>query len=455
MNFTKTILNGVKHWAENKFSEVEDKFSEVEKDLAKKQPVGDYALKSDIPVTSVNGQEGDVYLSYEDLKNQPFGIVEYWENYLLENEVINSDVVELDIEALKGNFRYDIAIEDANGNREYISDFANQRLYTGYKDPITGESISSLIEVGGEDGLIMPDEGFYLVSYRLQSTNTWTKPRIVIDTNKFTLPITIQYLAIWEEQIKFLDEKFIPNTIARKSDIPEVPVTSVNGQTGDVILDIPSQIQSDWDQSDQTALDYIKNRICYTTKRIETTVDTPEEGEIYKLWDFQKNAYRTFVTRENIVKRPGEKLEGSTASQGFLFYLGRFFTDVPENIYDNGVYGCDALRSYDLISIGDQNYKVNLPNMTYYFVFDIATLDEEYNMLFSEYGLYVQPNKEGNYQQIPSYAMFRAFLVTRIKDWFIPETVARVENVEKVTMTEQEIDTLLLKLTNEGGELSE
>jgi hypothetical protein len=95
------------------------------------------------------------------------------------------------------------------------------------------------------------------------------------------------------------------------------------------------------------------------------------------------------VTKENIVKRPGEKLEGSIASQGFLFYLGRFFTDVPENIYDNGVYGCDALRSYDLISIGGQNYKVNLPNMTYYFVFDIATLDEEHNMLFSEYGLYV------------------------------------------------------------------
>jgi hypothetical protein len=51
--------------------------------------------------------------------------------------------------------------------------------------------------------------------------------------------------------------------------------------------------------------------------------------------------------------------------------------------------------------------------------------------------------------------MFRALLVVRIKDWFIPETVARVEDVEKVTMTEQEIDTLLLKLLDEGGELSE
>jgi hypothetical protein len=119
------------------------------------------------PVSSVNGQEGDVYLSYEDLENQPFGIVEYWENYLLENEVINSDVVELDTETLKENFRYDIAIEDTNGNRGYISDFANHRIYSGHIDPITGESIYSLIEVGGDDGLIMPDRGFYLISYRL------------------------------------------------------------------------------------------------------------------------------------------------------------------------------------------------------------------------------------------------------------------------------------------------
>ena len=40
------------------------------------------------------------------------------------------------------------------------------------------------------------------------------------------------------ETIKQLDEKFIPNTIARVADIPVVPVTSVNGMTGDVVIEV-------------------------------------------------------------------------------------------------------------------------------------------------------------------------------------------------------------------------
>lgn len=45
-------------------------------------------------------------------------------------------------------------------------------------------------------------------------------------------------------------------------------VTSVNGQTGDVTLDISgggtgTSVQSDWNQNDETASDYIKNRPFY------------------------------------------------------------------------------------------------------------------------------------------------------------------------------------------------
>lgn len=39
--------------------------------------------------------------------------------------------------------------------------------------------------------------------------------------------------------IKTLDSKFIGSDIARVADIPEVPVTSVNGMTGDIIIEIP------------------------------------------------------------------------------------------------------------------------------------------------------------------------------------------------------------------------
>ena len=90
--------------------------------------------------------------------------------------------------------------------------------------------------------------------------------------------------------IKTLDEKFIPETIARVSDIPpipSIPVTSVNGMTGDVQIEIPEitvngvapddngnielevgseQVQVDWEQNDDSQVSFIKNKPFYNTE---------------------------------------------------------------------------------------------------------------------------------------------------------------------------------------------
>ena len=42
--------------------------------------------------------------------------------------------------------------------------------------------------------------------------------------------------------------------------VVEVPVTSVNGMTGDVQIDIPEMVQPDWNQNDPTEPDFVKNR---------------------------------------------------------------------------------------------------------------------------------------------------------------------------------------------------
>lgn len=54
-------------------------------------------------------------------------------------------------------------------------------------------------------------------------------------------------------------------------------VTSVNGQTGDVTLNIPdggtgTPVQSNWNQNDETASDYIKNRPFYNKKAFEDII---------------------------------------------------------------------------------------------------------------------------------------------------------------------------------------
>lgn len=66
-------------------------------------------------------------------------------------------------------------------------------------------------------------------------------------------------------QLPYTDEQIYNNV-----------VTSVNGQTGDVTLDIPggagTLVQSDWNQNDETASDYIKNRPFYNKKAFEDII---------------------------------------------------------------------------------------------------------------------------------------------------------------------------------------
>lgn len=61
-------------------------------------------------------------------------------------------------------------------------------------------------------------------------------------------------------------------------------VTSVNGQTGDVTLDISgggtgTSVQSDWNQNDESASDYIKNRPFYQTEYEDITWDGNKDGK--------------------------------------------------------------------------------------------------------------------------------------------------------------------------------
>lgn len=60
-----------------------------------------------------------------------------------------------------------------------------------------------------------------------------------------TMPATLS-IYYSDGTIKQLDEKYIPDTIARTYQIPDVYVQSVNGQTGDVIIDIPKGFSGSW-----------------------------------------------------------------------------------------------------------------------------------------------------------------------------------------------------------------
>ena len=74
------------------------------------------------------------------------------------------------------------------------------------------------------------------------------------------------------ELVSTLDEKYIPDTIARISDIPNTT----------------QQVQSDWSQNDQTATDYVKNRTHWVDQVREMITDvTTIEGESPIAYDYE------------------------------------------------------------------------------------------------------------------------------------------------------------------------
>lgn len=106
-----------------------------------------------------------------------------------------------------------------------------------------------------------------------------------------------------------LDEKFIPDTVARMEDIPEVPTSLPNpnklifsgGASGEydgsegLTVDIPAT-DKDWEQNDSTQPDYIKNRTHWEEYELRLIVSKtnwgmiPVESSSPALWRTQMRA---------------------------------------------------------------------------------------------------------------------------------------------------------------------
>lgn len=116
---------------------------------------------------------------------------------------------------------------------------------------------------------------------------TLPEPGIYLQKNTYNQVVTFSY---GDEIVHYLDEKFIPDTIARISDIPKQVIddvlsntstnpvqnkvvneaignlnalvgdTSVSDQISAAIEEIPEQVQVDWNEKDETSLSYVKNK---------------------------------------------------------------------------------------------------------------------------------------------------------------------------------------------------
>lgn len=114
------------------------------------------------------------------------------------------------------------------------------------------------------------------VKNRTDTAANWTSKNpvlaegeiIVVQTNAGETRLKIGDGVKTFTQLPYADEQIYNNV-----------VTSVNGQTGDVTLDVSgggagALVQSDWNQNDETASDYIKNRPGGYSKQVSINIDT-------------------------------------------------------------------------------------------------------------------------------------------------------------------------------------
>lgn len=198
-------------------------------------------------------------------------------------------------------------------------------------------------------------------------------------------------------------------------------------------------VQPDWDQKNSDEPDYIKNRPCYTSLLCDLSVDTPQDLGIVKLWDFTRDSFnmlptfRRLLSSKNILKAPNEPLEDGSSEQMYLIWIGMWMPPTSNGKkWLSGIYTCKSLSEKQITSIGGTNYKIKLTSMAYYFVFDTTTLDADHASLFSEVGIYVQPDDEW-LDYLPLQGVLKLSIPTPLNDWFIPDTVARVKNVPTKT----------------------
>lgn len=153
-------------------------------------------------------------------------------------------------------------------------------------------------------------------------------------------------------QLPYTDEQIYNNV-----------VTSVNGQTGDVTLDVSggsagTLVQSDWNQNDETASDYIKNRPGGYSKQVSINIDTDITAGMEKLVVIGEN-YLYKLPIDNINDLLGAKL-GNTQNaavtlDSIILYQGDDKVKMFMGVSDSELVAIFYMIKEDNTALDDNN----------------------------------------------------------------------------------------------------
>lgn len=189
---------------------------ESAQDFVKNRPFYEEVSETDISGTEYELPTGSGVQAHNS--NIPFKLGQVWKLGYLKNAPSGMSWVYLD----------EMEVKEADDGTLYIGDYPNVE--------------------------IVP---YYVTSNEQNLTYEFT----LNTTGSYGLALTCVYGVVIEETVHQLDEKFIPDSIARVSDVVDM------------------QVQSDWNQSDETAVDYVKNRTHWAEKKIVGETRTVGYGE--------------------------------------------------------------------------------------------------------------------------------------------------------------------------------
>lgn len=197
-----------------------------------------------------------------------------------------------------------------------------------------------------------------------------------------------------------LDEKFIPDTIARTEDIPTV-------------------VQPDWNQNDPTADDYIKNKTHY-------------ENIVYNTYSKLLTLKNVPATAANTDRRVGSSFsERDIGSVFIVIFDGTKYVCVLEQVPVEPVTGTDSLAGQEQIrfALGDKTFE----KFPFYY----------YQRNYSAYRICVPD--DGLSHNIELWSSQEIKTLVQLDEKYIPDTIARVEQVpiidETLTIAQKAADS--------------
>ena len=311
-DFTRTIIDGIKIWVEKKISSnihglaseeyvndsitnLVDSAPESLNTLGKlasaiddnKNSISTVSSKVDDISYQINEKADVTHIhSYNDLTDKPFGIITHKVSNVgfSEDDIVANDMVKVSDEVIPPDcfpdaimrLHYGDQVTDVRVGDEpyYLVDTGawNEFLWVAYKTPF--------VPIGG---VVIKEVGIYLPA-----------------VSAFDVEVEV----LWEET-KNIDSTYIGDDIARIADMPEIvnvdATLSAAGSAadakavGDAIVDLNTKVgdtavaeqintalaeipQADWNQNDEMALDYVKNRTHYDNRSYINTEEITSSG---------------------------------------------------------------------------------------------------------------------------------------------------------------------------------